>query len=475
MKRMGRALFAIVSMLAAPAYSQTTAADQPARVKATIDSGVLVGEVRDGVHVFRGVPYAKPPVGELRWKAPQQPDKWPGERAAIANEAPCPQPVNSDGSVNGGGVAGVQSEDCLYLSVHAPANAKNAPVVLWFYGGAAFLGAGHLGSYNGTSNAKSGVVTISINYRLGALANFSHPALSKAVGAKEPLGNFALTDAVAALEWIKRNAAAFGGDPGNVTIAGQSAGGVMVMHLLSIPAAKGLYHKAIVQSGALLSGAQTLQEAEQRGTEAVTSLGLPANATAAQLRAVSAQTFVAGEKTRRGLGSPIDNRFRTIATVDALNAGTEIDVPVLVGSNSGEGGFDNARTVAKLAGDSGAGAWLYHFAYVPGFRQNEWSAGAIHSAELMFTFDSIDTSGWAASASGKADAADRAVAKLVNSCWVAFYKMEPKAKSLTCANGVSWPAYTDAGDDAMQFRDTPQLVKSKTIGNGPPRPVSSGS
>jgi para-nitrobenzyl esterase len=299
--------------------------------------------------------------------------------------------------------------------------------------------------------------------------------LSKEAGPQDPLGNFALTDAVAALEWIKRNAAAFGGDPNNVTIAGQSAGGAMVMNLLSIPSAKGLYHKAIVQSGALLSPGQTLQEAEKRGSEALQSLGLPANATAAQLRAVSAQSLVATEATRRGLGSPIDNRFRTTATIDALNAGTEIDVPVMIGSNSGEGGFENARKVAQLAGDSGAGAWLYHFAYVPAFRRNEWKSGAIHSAELMFSFDSIDTSGWAVSASGKADAADRAVAKLVNSCWIAFYKMDPKAKTLTCANGVSWPAYTAAGDDALQFKDKPQLVKSQTIPNGPPRPVSAGS
>lgn len=465
---------AIAATFAAAAQAQTTA---PARetVKATIDSGVLVGEVDDGVNVFRGVPFARPPVGELRWRAPQRLDKWPGERAAFANEPPCPQPVNADGSVNGGGVTGVQSEDCLYLSVYAPPHASKAPVVLWLYGGGAFLGAGHLGSYNGTANAKQGVITIPINYRLGALANFSHPALTKAAGAKEPLGNFALTDAVAALEWIQRNAAAFGGDPDNVTIAGQSAGAAMVVNLLSIPSAKGLYHKAVIQSGALLRPGQTMADAEKRGVEAAQALGLPENATAAQLRAVSAQTLVATEATRRGVTSPIDNRFRTISTVDALNAGTEIDVPVLVGSNNGEPGFDAARTVAKLAGDSGAGAWLYNFAYVPGFRRDEWKSGAIHSAELMFTFDSIDTSGWAVSKSGKADAADRAVAKLVHSCWIAFYKMDAKAKSFACANGVNWPAYTEAGDDAMKFTDTAQIVKSHSIPSGPPRPVNAGS
>ena len=474
MKRYRTLVVAAAAVLAGTSYAQT-AAVKPTPVKATIDTGVLVGETKDGVNIFRGVPFAKPPVGELRWKAAQKPDKWPGERAALANEPPCPQPVNADGSVNGGGVVGVQSEDCLYLSVYAPANASKAPIVLWLYGGGAFLGAGHLGSYNGMSNAKQGVITIPINYRLGALANFSHPALTKDAGPKDALGNFALTDAVAALEWIKRNAAAFGGDPNNVTIAGQSAGAAMVVNLLSIPSAKGLYHKAIIQSGAILRQGQTMADAEKRGVEAAKALGFGDNVTAAQLRAVSAQTLVANEATRRGVSSPIDNRFRTISTVDALNQGTEIDVPVMVGSNNGEGGFNAARTIAKQAGDSGAGAWLYHFAYVPAFRQNEWKNGAIHSAELMFSFDSIDTSGWAVSSTGKADAADREVAKRVSSCWIAFYKMATNSKSITCADGVTWPAYTETGDDVLQFKAKPQLVKSKTLADGPPRPANVGS
>jgi para-nitrobenzyl esterase len=463
-----RAFALISSVLLIGTVNAQSAAPKPTPVKVTLDTGVLVGQVENGIHVFRGVPFAKPPVGEVRWKAAQKPDPWPGERAAFAHEPPCPQPVNLDGSVNFGGVSGVQSEDCLYLTVFAPPNANKAPVVLWFYGGGAFLGAGHLGSYDGTANAKQGVITIPINYRLGALANFSHPALTKDAGPNEALGNFALTDAVAALEWIKRNVAAFGGDPNNVTIAGQSAGAVMVVNLLSIPSAKGLFHKAVVQSGALLRQGQTMEEAERRGVEAAKALGLPENVTAAQLRAVSAQTFVANEATRRGVTSPIDGRFRTISTLDALNQGTEIDVPVMVGSNNGEPGFDAARTLAKLTGARGAGAWLYHFAHVPAFRKDEWKSGAIHSAELMFTFDSIDTSGWGVSATGKADDADRAVAKLVNSCWIAFYKMDPKAKSLTCANGVNWPAYTEAGDDVLQFTTAqPKLVKSKTLPDGP--------
>jgi para-nitrobenzyl esterase len=462
--------FGALLLAALPALAQTPAAGRPQPVKVTIDSGVLVGETRDGVNVFRGVPFAKPPVGELRWKAPQKLETWTYERMAIANEPPCPQPVNVDGrTANGGGVAGVQSEDCLYLTVFAPANAQKAPVVVWLYGGASYLGAGHLGSYNGTSNARSGVITIPINYRLGTLGAYAHPALTKEAGASGWTGGFALMDAAAALEWVRRNAAAFGGDPGNVTVAGQSAGAAMVVNLLSIPSAKGLYHKAVIQSGALLGPATKLADAEKRGVDAAKALGLPESATAAQLRAVSAQTLVANAATQRGLGAPVDGRFKTTATQDALNAGTEIDVPVLIGSNSGEGGFDGARTIARLAGDTGAGAWLYQFAYVPAFR-TEWRSGAVHSAELMFAFDSIDFSSWAANATGRADARDRAVAKRVNSCWVAFFKMDPNAKSLSCAEGFVWPAYTEAGDEAAQFGETPKLVKSKSVPSGPARP-----
>jgi len=447
----------------------------PEPVKVTIDSGDLVGESTGEVNVFRGVPYAKPPVGELRWKAPQKPDHWPGERAAVAFESPCTQPTNIDGkTVNGGGVAGPSSEDCLYLNVYAPSNAEKAPIIVWLHGGAFFLGAGHLGSYNGTSNAKQGVITVSINYRLGSLGGFAHPALTREAGADEWLANYALMDAVAALEWVKRNAEAFGGDPSNVTLAGQSAGAAAVVALLSVPAAKGLFHKAIVESGANTRPDPMLSAAEQTGADTADRLGLSgADATAAELRSVSAQSLVTAYGAIRTAGAPlnsfpIDGRFKTISTIDALNAGTEIDVPLMIGANSGEPGMDGARTIAKLAGDSGAGAWLYQFAYVPEFRSSEWANGAVHSAELLFAFDSPDTSSWAASASGKVNDDDRAVAKRVNSCWVAFYKMDPTAKSFTCADGFTWPAYTDAEDKAARFEATPKLVESKSIPNGPP-------
>jgi para-nitrobenzyl esterase len=259
-----------------------------------------------------------------------------------------------------------------------------------------------------------------------------------------------------------------------VTLAGQSAGGVAVMSLLSISRAKELFHKAIIQSGANTRPDPKLPDAEKSGAETATALGLAgADATATELRSVSAQSLVSAYAALRSASTPlnsfpIDDRFKTISTIDALNEGTELDVPLMIGANSGETGLDAARTVAQLAGDSGAGAWLYQFAYVPEFRSAEWANGAIHSAELLFSFDSPDTSSWAASAGGKLDDDGRAVAKRVNSCWVAFYKMDPQAKSFTCADDFTWPAYTDADDDAVRFEDVPKLVKSKTLPNGPP-------
>ncbi|HBN14656.1 MAG TPA: carboxylesterase/lipase family protein [Pseudohongiella sp.] len=451
-------------LLTGSAFAQV--ADDIDPVKVTLDSGVLVGQMENNVQVFRGVPYAKPPVGDMRWRAAVAPEPWPGERLALTHEPPCTQPVTLDGRPNGGGVAGMQAEDCLYLTAFVPPEAEDAPIVVWMHGGASFLGAGHLGSYDGTSNAQNGVITVSINYRLGPMANLNHPALSQAADSDEALGNFALTDAVAALEWVQRNAEALGGDPDNVTIAGQSAGGAMVMDLLSIPSAEGLFHKAVVQSGALLRAGQSLADAEQRGVQAMSALSLSEDITADQLRSISAQTFSYNQATRAGLGTVIDGRFRPVSTLEAMQAGDEIDVPVLVGSNTGERGFDSARRVANLAGDTGAGAWLYSFDYVPGFR-SEWTNGPIHSAELMFTFDSIDSSGWSVGPNGRAGGEDREVAAMVQSCWLAFYKMDPAAKSINCAGGTEWPVYTEASDAAMQFSDTARVVNSQEIPDGP--------
>lgn len=436
------------------------AAAEPAKMK--FDSGVAVGSANDGVVVFKGVPFAKPPVGELRWKPPQ-PVKWTGERDATHFALPCPQPINADGKANGGGVSGATSEDCLYLNVWAPKGAKNAPVMLWLYGGAGYLGAGHLGSYQGDSFARQGVIVVTINYRLGMLGNFAHPALTKAAAPGEPLSNYALMDAIAGLEWVKHNAKALGGDPNNVTLFGQSAGGLMVSSLLSSPAAKGLFQKAIVHSGTFLAPGRTLAQAETEGAKLATALGLPGEAaTAAQLRSLSPDQMVANSATRSGVQMVIDGKIRTTGTKDGFASGATFDVPTIAGSNSGERGAGSAAELADLAAAHGkAAAWQYFFAYVPTWRTGEQPKGAPHSAEIPYAWDALKTS--TTGGGSRVTDADRAVARRMNSCWVAFAKAPPTATSLTCADGFVWPARTADNNAVAVFGETPKVANVRTV------------
>lgn len=462
---MGAACLALaIGTTAAPALAQMP--KQIDGVEVETRSGMLMGSRENDVRVFRGVPYAAPPVGDLRWRAPQPVADWPGVRAATAHEPACTQPVDVDTTIaNFGGVNGAQAEDCLYLTITTPENAKNAPVLVWFHGGGFFLGAGSLGSYDGTANAKKGVITVSVNYRLGALANFVHPALAQE-HTDEPHGNYALQDSVAALQWVRDNIAAFGGDPSSVTIAGQSAGGGIVTALLSVPKAKGLFQKAIVQSGSLLLPDRSVAEAQSMATTALKTIGIDETATPEQLRAISAQTFAASEPLRSGFFFTPDPRFKPTTTIAALRAGSEIDVPLLVGSNQGEGGFAAARTFANLAGDSGAPAYLYRFDHTPAFRKAEWKNGPIHSAELMFAFDSIDMSSWGGD---NADEADRALARKVNDCWVAFVKSAADARNFTCANGFQWQPYKTGGQVALFEGDGARLAPADDLPDGPPK------
>jgi para-nitrobenzyl esterase len=450
--------------LAAPAAAQMPPATKPIVVKTA--SGEVAGDDRGDVHVFQGIPFAAPPIGALRWAPPQPVAPWPGVRSAIAAEPSCVQPVDPDyAKANFGGVQGAQSEDCLYLQVHAPPRPGKAPVVVWFHGGAFFLGAGSLGSYDGTANARQGVMTVSVNYRLGALGGLAHPAL-KASTAGRPAGNYALLDAIAALQWVRANAAAFGGDPGNVTIAGQSAGGGVVTGLLSMPLAKGLFHKAVIQSGALLYPDRDPEKAAALAVDALKPAGIGADVKLSELRAISAQTFAAHDPLRRGWFFIKDPVAKPLAYVEALESGREIDVPVLVGANSGEPGFAAARKIAQLSGATGAASFLYQFDYTPAFRNTEWPKGPIHSAELMFTFDSIDRSSWGGA---KADAADRAMAGIINGCWTAFYKMAPSARSFACPGGYVWKAYDTARTTTRFGAGGPLAVDGGPLSDGPPR------
>lgn len=433
-------------------------------VTVDVTAGALQGSRENGVLVFRGVPYASPPTGEYRWRPPQPVKPWSGVRSATAHEPACTQPVDLDTTVaNFGGVNGAQAEDCLYLTITAPENASGAPVLVWFHGGAFFLGAGSLGSYDGTANARQGVITVSVNYRLGALANFVHPALA-AQHPDEPQGNYALQDSVAALEWVKNNIAAFGGDASRVTIAGQSAGGGIVTNLLALPSAKGLFDKAIVESGSLLLPDRPREKAEEMAVDALAGIGIGADATADDLRSVSAQTFAASNDLRAGFFFTPDAKFKPKAAIDALRAGEETDVPLLVGTNRGEGGFGAARSFATLAGDEGAPSFLYRFDHTPAFRAQEWTNGPVHSAELMFAFDSIDQSSWGGE---RADAADRELAKKVNGCWVAFIKMPAGAQSFECADGFVWEPYEKGGQAALIETDGLRMAPADALPDGP--------
>ena len=422
-------------------FSFTPALAEP--MKVTIDSGTLVGTAEGETMTFKGIPFAKPPLEDLRWRSPQAPDPWTGERDATKFCLPCYQQAE-EGRPNLGGVAGETSEDCLYLNVFAPKNAKNAPVMVWFYGGGNVLGGGHLPAYTGTSFAKNGVVAVTINYRLGPLGFFAHPALTSEAGENDPLGSYGNMDQTESLRWIKRNIAKFGGNPDNVTIFGQSAGGAGVYAQLASPSAKGLFHKAIVQSGGFLNISTPLLLAEQIGIQIANKVGLPgADATPEQLRKISPKAL--SEANVRGTGPVIDGRYMPEPPVIAYAFNREIDVPFMVGSNNGEGMRGAYDRWAAANFSDGAPTFLYHFSYVPERLKAKGTIGAAHSAELRYVWNSLNMY----PDSGITDE-DRKVAETMHACWVAFAFYNGNGP-LQCKEGLAWPVYTPEKDQLLEF------------------------
>lgn len=246
--------------------------------------GRVRGAVDDGVHVFKGIPFARPPVGALRFAPPQRPEPWPGVRAATGFG-----PVSHQSSI-GLGFMGTgqqpQSEDCLYLNVWTPSpDDGRRPVMVWVHGGAFVLGAGSEPLYDGRRLAEQGdVVVVSINYRLGALGYLAHPSLlDETTGAS---GNWGLLDQIAAVRWVRDNAAVFGGDPDNITVFGESAGSMSVTTMMAVPAARGLFRRVIGQSGAPMVA--TAEEADATAAQVLSELGIDG----AELRSVPAERFV---------------------------------------------------------------------------------------------------------------------------------------------------------------------------------------
>jgi para-nitrobenzyl esterase len=307
-------------------------------VQATIESGTIEGnyDTKSGIQTYFGVPFAKPPVGNLRWKAPQSPDKWKGVRETKKfGPRPMQTVVFGDMNSRSDGV----SEDCLYLNVWTPAtrNTRGLPVLVYFYGGGNVAGDASEPRYDGESMAKKGIVAITCNYRLNVFGFFAHPELSTEASYKAS-GNYGLLDQLAALQWVQKNIAAFGGDPKKVTIAGESAGSISVSYQMASPLAKNLIAGAIGESGAGINPTMSpvpLAEAEKAGVDFAKKAGYT---TVAQLRALSTREVyeIYNESKRFGFPVVIDGYFLRKTIPQIFNAKEQAQVPLLVGWNSAE-------------------------------------------------------------------------------------------------------------------------------------------
>jgi para-nitrobenzyl esterase len=347
----------------------------------SLDTGAVMGTNAGDTHSFKGIPFAAPPVGKLRWRAPQPAVPWSGVRPATAYAADCLQ-LTSTGT--GAAPSANTAEDCLYLNVWRPAESRGRlPVLVWIYGGAFVMGGSSYPVYDGTSFARHGIVFVSFNYRLGRFGFFAHPALSAA--REGPLGNYGYQDQIAALQWVKRNIAAFGGDPNHVTLMGESAGGISVLDLLVSPVAKGLFQQAIVMSGggrAAMSNrpldGKTASDgtAEDVGVTFARSVGIKEtdSQALARLRALPANRLLSGlspvnlkidgdirssdpVNVGTSVGGPIiDGQIKLSVVDQAIETGQAARIPVLIGTTSGDLGVPTGQTKDELFAQFGANA-----------------------------------------------------------------------------------------------------------------------
>lgn len=489
-------------LLLAPLFA-ASAQTPVTRVK--VDTGILQGATHEGIASFKGIPFAAPPVGRNRWRAPQPAAQWKGVREATRYGSDCMQlPFPSDAAPLGT----PPSEDCLYMNVWTPAKkaGANLPVMVWIYGGGFVNGGSSPAVYSGRHFAQGGVVFVSFNYRVGRFGFFSFPALSKEE-AGQPLNNYAYMDQIAALQWVKRNIRAFGGNPNDVTIFGESAGGGSVLALLTSPMTKGLFEKAIVESGggrdALLgvrylnkTSPQGLPSAEAIGVNFAKAMGIDGTGAEAlaKLRALPAEKIVdglnmasMGQQRNIYAGPILDGKIVTSTPQQALEEGKYWKVPLMIGGNSADIGFPQWHTLpaiwsafgpnsaaAQAAFDpSGKGtamqvgfriagemmmleparfvagtlaadrvpAWEYRFSYVAASLRNKW-LGAYHASEIPYVFDTVGVKYGSALAPS-----DAAIAKQANEYWLNFAKTgNPNGAGLP-----HWPAYRSASDELMNF------------------------
>lgn len=464
------------------------------------EAGEVAGTKAGEVVSFKGIPYAAPPVGPLRWKAPEPAPRWTGVRNAIAYGNACPQPERKEAWAQ----VGRQSEDCLFLNVWRPAKPGKYPVMVFLHGGGFVSGSAGVPLYEGAGLAARGAVIVTLNYRLGRLGYFAHPALTR----EDPdgrLGNYGVMDQIAALQWVQRNIAAFGGDPGNVTLFGESAGAGAVQILMGSPAAKGLFHKAVSQSG---SGGTILApirggaiNAEALGKKFTDDLGLD-NVSAEDLRAIPVAEII------KARAFPfIDGKVVTQSPGEPFYLGKQMGIPLIIGSNSNEsslGGMTEA-TARMLLGSAfpelhagyialtgkaseaaaidlaeglgfvlpslaladrhaaaGNPTFAYFFDQVP-VDQRAGAAGTDHGGELEYLFGNK-------AVEHRWDAEDLKVSKLMGDYWVRF----ARTGNPNGGRAVQWPAVTtpptaylhiDAKPRAARLAPVEEKAKAAAMAN----------
>jgi para-nitrobenzyl esterase len=479
--------------------SASAAVSEPVRTTGGLISGVPGAD--HSVRVFKGIPFAAPPVGDLRWR-PQPPAKWDGVRAADHFSNNCMQRRAGGGTFppyGGDRSATTMSEDCLYLNVYtaAPSATAKLPVMVWIHGGAWTSGAGAI--YQGEDLARKGVVYVSLNYRLGVFGFLAHPELT-AESSHHSSGNYALLDQIEALEWVQANIAAFGGDGSRVTIFGESAGSWSVHNLVASPLAKGLFQRAIGESGGRFAITTNLSQAEQAGVKFANAVDAP---TLAALRARPAAALNDAANDRFTTVSNADGWILPAIMWDVFNAGKQNDVPLLLGSNADEGSIFTPetttgasfrqlaeqrygthaaeflalypfssdtearraqahsmrdqtfgwemRTWARLQARTGtAPVFLYYFSRVPPLADAAW-IGAQHGAEIPYALN------WPNGPFSSAvhwTEADRRLAEQVSSYWVNFAATgDPNGNGLP-----AWPRFDPKNERALGIGDTISVI-----------------
>lgn len=427
---------------------------QPEGPIAATASGSVRGEVHNGIASWKGVPFAAPPVGDLRWRAPQPAPRWTGVRDAVEYGHDCmQQPFGGDAAPLGTPPA----EDCLYLNVWKPAAAKgNLPVLLWIYGGGFVNGGSSPPTYSGAPLARKGVMVISFNYRLGRFGTFVHPALTKSREDGRLLGNFGYFDQIAALKWVHRNIAAFGGDPANITVIGESAGGMSVHMILTSPKTRGLVRHAVVMSGGdgQGMGAQTAAAAEQVGAEFMASKGISASdpEALAKMRALSAEQVTDGLGLmklfgggKRNFSSPFTDGQVAVDVAAAYRSGAFTRVPVMIGATSADIGGNTgtmivgARTIGGEIAKAGIPVYAYRFSYVA---QSIPTSGAGHASDIPFFFDTQ-----AIKYGDETTARDNAMGETISTYLVNFARTgDPNGAGLP-----AWPRYEPSLNVLMDF------------------------